>query len=132
MPPLAILTRRVALAGGLAALAPAAAARKKKRRRPRPEPAPEPLAYLTIAIQGVSNYAFNGDRAFEWNYDAQLQHPASGFTRDLSGTFTRTAVTANLEETRAQISGGARSLSRTFLLNAGHDVPEDRIAVVLL
>ena len=105
---------------------PITAAAKKKRRKP------EPLAFLTVAIRGVSNFASNGDRGFIWSYDAQLRHPASGFTRDLSGTTTITALTASTEQTRAQITGGARSIARTFLGQAGHDVPEDRIAVVVL
>ena len=124
----AFVPRVVLGASSLAIFAPAAA-RKKKRPKPKP---PEPLAFLTIAIQGVGNAASNGDRLFVWSYDAQLQHPASGFARDLSGTTTFTGVTATSEQTRDQIIGGARSISRTFLLQAGHDVPEDRIAVVLL
>jgi hypothetical protein len=107
-------------AATVAARGPAADARK--RRRP-------PLAFLAIAVQRVELVA-GADGRF---YQAQLRAPGFGdFTRDLSDTVAGTGTTASAEETRAQIGGGARSLARTFLLQAGHDVPEDRIAVVML
>ncbi len=111
-------------AATVAARGPAADARK--RRRP-------PLAFLAIAVQRVELVAGADGRFYRWTYQAQLRAPGFGdFTRDLSDTVAGTGTTASAEETRAQIGGGARSLARTFLLQAGHDVPEDRIAVVML
>ena len=124
----ALASRAVLAASSLAAFAPAAA-RKKKRRKPKPPP--EPLAHLAITVRDVVNYASNGDRGFGWTYDAWLRHPASGFTKDMRIS-TTTAVTASLAQTRAQIARTGRTNARIFLAQAGHNVPEDRIAVVLL
>jgi hypothetical protein len=85
---------------------------------------------VAVAIQGVTVHPTAG--TFVWGYQAQLRHPASGFVKDLSGTITHVNVDPTQAETREAIAWGARSLSRTFLQQAGHDVPEDRFAVVLL
>ena len=121
MLPLAGLSRRAfVVAGALAAIAPTATA--ARRRKPAPE------AFLAIAIQGVT--IANG--AFLWSYQPQVQHAASGFTKDLSGTTTSIAFTASQDQARQQIISGARSLAKIFLAQTGHEVAEDRIAVVLL
>ena len=119
MLPLSALSRRalVAAATALVAVAPAVDAKKKP-----------PQAFLAIAIQGVT--IANG--AFLWSYQAQVHHPASGFTKDLSGTTSGVAFTASQDQTRQAIISGARSLAKIFLAQANHDVPADRIAVVLL
>lgn len=129
MLPLAALGRAaVAAAATLAALAPAADARKRRRRPP-----PPPLAFLAIAITQIELATVNGQRFFRWTYQAQLRAPSFGdFTRDLTDTVAGTGLTESQEATRAALVGGARSLARVFLTDAGHDVPEDRIAVVLL
>src|SRR3712207_5029732 len=117
MVPLAGLSRRAfVVASALAAIAPSAAA--ARRRKPAPE------ALLAIAIQGVRNTT----GGFSWGFQARLQHPASGFTKDLDGG-TSTTVTSSQEQARKAIISGVRSNARTFLSQAGHDVPEDRIAV---
>jgi hypothetical protein len=125
MLPLAALGRAATVAAAaIAARGPAADARK--RRQP-------PLAFLAIAVQRVELVAGADGRFYRWTIQAQLRAPdLSDFTRDLTDTVTSTGTTASAEETRAQIVGGARSLARTFLLQAGHDVSEDRIAVVML
>jgi hypothetical protein len=125
--PFAAFGRAAVAAAALAALGPAADARKRRRRPP------PPLAFLAIAVQRVELVAGVDGPFYRWTYQAQLRAPGFGnFTQNLTDTVAGTGATASQEETRDQLVRGARSLARTFLLQAGHDVPEDRIAVVLL
>jgi hypothetical protein len=123
------LARRGLAALALAAVAPGAEARRRKKRKKPPVTSPPPLAVVTIAIQDVVVHQ-NG-QGFVWGYDAQVRH-VSGKTVDLTDTVTGTALDTSQEATRAAIMSGARSLARTFLLNQGEDVPEDRIAAIML
>jgi hypothetical protein len=129
MPSTAASRRAFVAASAAAALAPAAEARKRKKKKPKPKP-PEPLAFVAIAIQNVTVHPTFG--TFVWGYQAQVRHGPSGETVDLTDTISNVNVDATQAETRTALIGGARSLARSFLLNRGIDVPEDRFAVVLL
>jgi hypothetical protein len=125
MLPLAALARRGLVVAALAGSVPSAEARRRKTRK-KPPP---PLAVVTIAIQDVTVHP--SGQSFVWGYDAQVRH-VSGKTVDLTDTITGTALDTPREQTRAAIMSGARSLARTFLLRQGEDVPEDRIAAIML
>ncbi len=124
MPLLSPLTRRALAAP--AVLAPSAEARRRKKKKQKPPP---PLAVVTIAIQDVTVHP-NG-QTFVWGYDAQVRH-VSGKTVDLTDTVAGMALDTSQDKTREAILSGARSLARIFLLQQGEDVPEDRIAAVML
>src|SRR5215213_8950742 len=95
MVPLAGLSRRAfVVVSALTAIAPTATA--ARRRKPAPE------AFLAIAVQGVTTLP----GVSECSYQAQLQHPASGFTKDMSGTVTGVLVTTSQDETRSRSSQG--------------------------
>ncbi len=107
-------------------LAPAAEARRRKKRKKPPQP---PLAVVTIAIQDVTVHQTM--TAFVWGYDGLVRH-VTGTTIDLTDTIAIMPLGTTQDETLAALRAGARSLARTFLLDQGEDVPEDRIAAVML
>ncbi len=127
MLPIAALARRSLAAAAIAGLAPSAEARRRKK-KPKQKP-PPPLAVVTIAIQDVTVHP--DGQAFWWGFDAQVRH-VSGKTVDLTDTVSYMPFGTTQDETRAGILSGARSLAQTFLLQQGEDVPQDRIAAILL
>lgn len=129
MLPLTALARRGLVATALAGSVPSAESRRRKTRKKPPPSPPPPLAVVTIAIQDV---VVNPDgQSFRWGYDAQVRH-VSGKTVDLTDTVSSVALDTSQDQTRAAIMSGARSLARTFLLQQGEDVPDDRIAAIML
>ena len=88
---------------------------------------PPPLAFLAIAITGVSNQAGG---AFAWTFMAWLTHPEFG-KKDMSG-MTEVSAGTSAAQSREFIATAVRSRASIALDQAGYDVPPDRIAVVLL
>src|SRR5215207_6720586 len=122
MVPLAGLSRRAfVVASALAATAPTVVAARRRK--------PAPQAFLAIAVQGVSGDASG---LFKWSYQEQVGYLATSFTANMSGATPCIAVTASPEQTHQEIVSAARSQAQGFLQHAGHVVPEDRIAVIML
>jgi hypothetical protein len=123
---LAGLSRRSLVAATAAfALGPTAMDQKPEK----PNPAPKPLAFVAVAVTGVFfNLTFD---AFAWTFQSSLYHPASDFAQDASGQTTSDADTVR-EQARAQLIAQARSAAASILSQAGHPVPEDRIALTLI
>jgi hypothetical protein len=115
------------LGGALAVAAPAAAsqvpqaAEAGKQRKP-------PLAFVAVVVTGV----FAPDEfGLNWFLSESLTHPDSGFTKN-STPSVGTPSNLTTDRARAKIVAFRRSIAATTLQNAGHPVPEDRIAVILL
>jgi hypothetical protein len=123
MNPLSGLSRRALVAvAALAAVAPDASARKRKQ---------PPLAFVKMTLTGVSAGVNGADRFFTWSFSAGLHHPDSGFHKDYAGT-TGTGAMQTETQTRAAIVSNIQFFASNDLSAAGHDVPADRISVVLL
>jgi hypothetical protein len=119
-------SRRALAAAALGAVAPRAAARKRKK-KPK---APEPLAYAAITVRGV---AFDPARGtFNWVFDTQARHPASGETISQNGTTLFGAVEATQKEAEQVLIRATQINVSAELGRRGQTVPLDRIAVVVL
>ena len=119
-------SRRAPLLAALATLGTGAETRRRRNKKKKPPP---PLAVVTIAIQDVTVH--QNMTHFVWGYDGQVRH-VSGKMVDLTDTIATMPLGTTQDETLAALRVGARSLARTLLLDRGEDVPEDRIAAVLL
>jgi hypothetical protein len=116
---LSVLSRRALIAvAALLATAPNAAAAKKK-----------PLAFVATVASDVEEGT--DATTFRWTLQSELSHPASGITTSISGVVI-VPVEATEKETRARMVADVRTDAASILQSQNQEVPENRIAVVLL
>ena len=122
MLPLSALSRRalVAAATALVAVAPHAAVAKKKK----------PLAFALVTPTDVQ-VASAAEGRFECHFDWALVYPAAPYGLGTNGDSMPLAA-ASGAQMRAAIVATVRSRAFQKLDFAGHPVPKDRIAVVVL
>ena len=125
MLPLSSLSRRALVAGAAVAAvasAPSAVARKRK---------PPPLAFYSVTMTGVRDFASGSDRAFIWDLNGAVFHPDTDTHFVWGGTL---GVAANLsaKAARAQIIKQLQSHASSGLQTKGQNVPADRIDVILI
>ena len=124
LPPSAHSRRALFASAAIAAVASAPSTQARKRK-------PPPLAFYSVAMTGVSDFASGSDRAFIWNVSGAIYHPESDSHFPSSPS---TGIAANLtaKAARAALIKQLQGWARSQLQDRGVDVPADRIEVILV
>ena len=124
LPPSGV-SRRVLVAGAaLAAVASTPSTEARKRKSP-------PLAFYSVTMTGVRDFASGSDRAFIWDLSGAVCHPTSDTHFPWGGTLGA-AATLSTKEARAQIIKQLQGHAQSGLQSHGQGVPADRIDVILI
>jgi hypothetical protein len=119
------LSRRALVAGAAVAAVVSAPATKARKRKP------PPLAFYSVTMTGVSDYASGNDRAFIWNVNGAIYHPESD-THFASSLATGVAANLTAKAARAALIRQLQGWVRSELQGKQLDVAADRIEVILI
>lgn len=124
LPPSAHSRRALVAGAALAAVASAPSASARKRKQP-------PLAFYSVTMTSVRDFASGSDRAFEWTFNGAIYHPSSD-THFTTGAEGGIQATLSANEARAALIQQLQGWARARLQDHGQDVPADRIEVILI
>jgi hypothetical protein len=124
LPPSAHSRRALVAGAALAAVAVAPRAAARKRKQP-------PLAFISVTMTAVRDFASGSDRAFEWTFNGAIYHPESD-THFLTGAETGVLATLSAKAARAALISNVQVWARSELQRHGQEVQADRIEVILI
>ena len=124
MLPATRVSRRALVAGAAVAAVASAPAKARKRKQP-------PLAFISVTMSAVLDFARGSERAFEWTFTGAIYHPASD-THFLTGAETGVLANLSAKAARAALISNLQSWARSKLQSHQQDAPADRIEVILI